>query len=82
MSFRSFVAPNDTSQAGSRESRLIAAHHYKPMGARAVRPPIAGYRVTDLERPGSLFWVSSANLTSGLLDGWGGTWRLCDACRR
>ncbi len=52
------------------------------MGARALRPPIAGYRVTDLDRPGSLFWVSSANLTSGLLDGWGGTWQLCYACRR
>jgi hypothetical protein len=30
------------------------------MGARAVRPPIAGYLVTDLDRPGSLFWVSTA----------------------
>jgi hypothetical protein len=64
-SCRSFVAPNDTSQAGSRESRLTAAHHCKPMGARALRPLIAGYLVTDLDRPGSLFWVSSANLTSG-----------------
>lgn len=31
---------------------------------RALRPPIAGHLVTDLDRPGSLFWVSTACFTN------------------
>jgi hypothetical protein len=56
--------PNDTSQAGSRESKLIAAPHCRPMGARAVRPPIGGHLVADLDRPGSRFWVSTGRCTN------------------
>jgi hypothetical protein len=33
------------------------------MGARALRPPIAGDLVTDLDRPGNLLWVSTGRCT-------------------
>jgi hypothetical protein len=66
--------------AAAARPALQVAHHCRPYD-QPIRKPVAGFLAVDsLDPTRTLFYIRSDSITSGMLEGWGGTLQLEYKC--